>query len=197
MLHLTILFTTNRRLFLNPALQCCFFAHMPLMPAIAGRIMFKHIKLFFKDLYNLLLLFSFISYQRSVSESLVLRFPQSEPHRHFFKNTDFLLPVNQFLTLIWKTEKQSLTSRIWSGPHSWALCFLVEHEPCHRTPTSDKTPQWPWQPTCNQASAQTKTGTLSKPMSKKWPNIPYPGWYGWLLLLYWLQLWHRLVLSIF
>ena len=78
---------------------------MPLMPVIADRIMFKHIKLFFKDLYNLLLLFSFISYQRSVSESLVLRFPQSEPHRHFFKNTDFLLPVSQFLTLHLKNWK--------------------------------------------------------------------------------------------
>lgn len=40
-------------------------------------------------------------------------------------------------------------------------CSLAEQ--FHRIPMSDKTTQWLWQPTSNPVSAQTKTGTLSKP----------------------------------
>ena len=126
MLYLTILFITNRRIFLNSVLQCCFFAHMPSMAAIAGRMMFKPISLFFKDLFNLLLLFSLISYNRTVSESLILRFPQSESHGHLIRNTDFFcLPVNQFLVLHLKNWKA--VPDIWElAWHSqWGLGVLL------------------------------------------------------------------------
>lgn len=94
MLYLTILFITNRRIFLNSVLQCCFFAHMPSMAAIAGRMMFKPISLFFKDLFNLLLLFSLISYNRTVSESLI----------DHIKHT-FLVPTKSILLLIFTARQ--------------------------------------------------------------------------------------------
>ena len=54
--HLIILFTSSRRIFLNLALDCCFFAHMLLKPATAGRIIVKDIKqlLFILFIYLLL-----------------------------------------------------------------------------------------------------------------------------------------------
>ena len=46
---LTALLTTNRRIFLNPALQYCFFVHTPLMAAFSSIIRFKYFSLFWMN----------------------------------------------------------------------------------------------------------------------------------------------------
>lgn len=129
---------TNRRIFLN---QCFFFAYMPLPPPIAGRFMFKHIQLFFKALCKLLLLRCLISYQRSVLARLVLRFPPSESHWHLIRNTDVLLPVNQFLMLHLKNQKAVTDIQNLARPsqlgHSVLLPNNFTEYQCQTRPHSD------------------------------------------------------------
>ena len=173
MFYLTLLLTSNRRTFLNLALQCCFFAYIPLIEAIDGKIIFRPISLFFKDLYNLLFLFSLIFYHRCVSQGWFLRFPQSDSHRHLLGKTDFLSTNESFSC----TASEKLKSSPWHPEVGLVLTAKtwcsVERKRFHTAPTLDKVTRWLWWPTCTQVSAHTSTRTLCK--LQKWPNIPYPG----------------------
>ena len=170
MFYLTLLLTSNRRTFLNLALQCCFFAYIPLIEAIDGKIIFRPISLFFKDLYNLLFLFSLIFYHRCVSQGWFLRFPQSDSHRHLLGKTDFLSTNESFSC----TASEKLKSSPWHLEVGLVLtattwCSPVERKRFHTTPTLDKVTQWLWRietktkPLYNHVWTQTKSERLPRP----------------------------------